>query len=157
MLEVDGAVYWGGLFAASHTHFFHFTERVRASSSAVQAPGHAGSSPGLRASWVWDDILMDTWALLGLLIGGIFFALKILYSLTIFLFVKIGIVIGQRNAHRVCTHHLSSFIWDCDFLFKSSTGGQFILVCSVLAVLVIIFLILGSLRGLLWILPEDEY
>lgn len=51
--------------------------------------------------------------------SGIFFALKILDSLAILLFVELRVVNGKRNTHRMRTHCLSSFIWDRDFIFRS--------------------------------------
>ena len=47
--------------------------------------------------------------------SGIFFALKILDSLAILLFVELGVVKGKRNTHRMRGHCLLSFIWDRDF------------------------------------------
>lgn len=56
----------------------------------------AASRP--RASPVWENnILTDIWAVLGPPVSGTFFALKILYSLAIFLFVEFEIVNGERN------------------------------------------------------------
>lgn len=47
------------------------------------------AAPGRRASWVWHGILTDTWAVLVLPVNGVFFTLKILYSLAIFLVLSL--------------------------------------------------------------------
>lgn len=123
-------------------------------SSSLLSPLLA-AAPGLRAPWVSDNnVLTDVWAVLGLPISGIFFAWKILYSLAFSLFVEFEILKGKRNIQSLNEGTLSLIVL---FGIVTQTGGPIMLFRSVFVALLTVILLLGALKGLFWILPEDEY